>query len=658
MTRRPRRLSLLSLGATAILVFAACGGGATATPTAAPAATPVPATPVPATPVPATTAAETPAAASGSPAASAPAESPAASASTGPAATPAGTPYPSPIAQPPAPAEGMTVYPDPSYGTVTCATDTTPGSFNGLPYGGNLKLITATDSHTVEFDFCNPDVAFLSQIAFQALAIDDAGYLIANMGTTAGSGAILNTPNGTGPYELATWDKGTRMDFKAFDGYWGPKALTPNLEFQWSDQAAARLVALQAGSVDGIDNPGKGDIATIQGDSTLKFYPREGTNTLYLGMNNTDSPWTNLKVRQAVAQAIDRKNIVDNFYPPGSSVADFFVPCSIPDACKGDKYWDYDPSAAKTLFQQGMQELGVDPATFSTKLSFRAAVRPYLPDPPTIAQEVANELQTNLGITVTLDLQDSGTFLDNNAAGKLDGLFLLGWGMDFPDASNFMDYHFGPGSGAKFGKPFPDLVAAITKAGRTPVDATREADYTKANNLIKADVPAVIIAHGGSGAAYKATVKNAVAAPLEEQFAFMQAPGDTLTFMQNAEPLSLYCGDETDGETLRACNQVKESLYAYEPGGSGTHPALAKKCTSNKDLTVWTCDLQTGVKFQQGQDFGPDDVILSFAAQWDTLNKLHVGRSGAFEYWDSLIGQGKLNPAGPCGLANTPACTP
>jgi len=103
---------------------------------------------------------------------------------------------------------------------------------------------------------------------------------------------------------------------------------------------------------------------------------------------------------------------------------------------------------------------------------------------------------------------------------------------------------------------------------------------------------------------------------------------------------------------------VKESLYAYEPAGSGTHPALAKSCTANKDLTVWTCDLRTGVKFQGGQDFGADDVILSFAAQWDVLNPLHVGRTGAFEYWDSLIGQGKLNPAGPCGLPNTAACAP
>ena len=88
------------------------------------------------------------------------------------------------------------------------------------------------------------------------------------------------------------------------------------------------------------------------------------------------------------------------------------------DACTGDDYWGYDPVAAKAQFIKGMQAEGLDPATFTTKLSFRAAIRGYNPDPPTIAQEIATELQTNLGITVTLDLQDSGTFLDQRDAAR------------------------------------------------------------------------------------------------------------------------------------------------------------------------------------------------------------------------------------------------
>ena len=43
---------------------------------------------------------------------------------------------------------------------------------------------------------------------------------------------------------------------------------------------------------------------------------------------------------------------------------------------------------------------------------------------------------------------------------------------------------------------------------------------------------------------------------------------DTFVWMQNAEPISLFCADETDGESLRACEQVMEGLYGYEINGT------------------------------------------------------------------------------------------
>ena len=62
-------------------------------------------------------------------------------------------------------------------------------------------------------------------------------------------------------------------------------------------------------------------------------------------------------------------------------------------------------------------------------------------------------------------------------------------------------------------------------------------------------------------------------------------PGDrdTLVWMQNAEPLSLYCGDETDGETLALCDQVKEGSTAYEVGGPETVPRSRPSATPNED---------------------------------------------------------------------------
>ena len=190
------------------------------------------------------------------------------------------------------------------------------------------------------------------------------------------------------------------------------------------------------------------------------------------------------------------------------------------------------------------------------------------------------------------------------------------------------------------------LFRFVKAGGESADDAEREKQYGLANDLIKEHVPAVIIAHGGSATAFKADVEGAHSSPLgNESFAVMKAGDrDTLSWMQNAEPIGLYCADETDGESLRACEQVKESLYGYQIGSTAPVPALATECTASEDLTVWTCTLRDGVTFHDGSTFDASDVVASFAAQWDVASPLHVGRSGSFEYWPALIGGGFLNP--------------
>ena len=150
----------------------------------------------------------------------------------------------------------------------------------------------------------------------------------------------------------------------------------------------------------------------------------------------------------------------------------------------------------------------------------------------------------------------------------------------------------------------------------------------------------VPISHGGSAVAFKATVEGGHASPLgNEYFAVVSVPGqDTFVWMQNAEPISLYCADETDGESLRGCEQVTEALLSYEVGGVAVEPALATACNANADLTEWTCNLREGVKFHDGSAFDANDVVMSLVVQWDAAHPLHTGNTGAFSYWSGLWG--------------------
>ena len=507
-------------------------------------------------------------------------------------------------------------------------------------YTGQIGLIKAVDAKTVEFTLCAPDAAFLSKVAFTSLAIQDADYLTE---TGGGGEALFRNPVGTGPYKLKAWTSGSEISLETNADYWGTAPLTPNAVIRWSTEAAQRLVELTSGNVDGIDNPGADDFEAIGANPDLKLFPRTALNVFYLGMNNTKQYWENDKVRQAIAMGIDRQRIVDTFYPPGSSVASHFTPCDIPGGCTGDEWYPFDPTAAKAL----LTEAGF-PDGFSTKLHLRDVVRGYLPTPVDVATDIQAQLKANLNITTEIDVQDETTYLGTASRGELDGIFLLGWGADYPDVTNFLDVFFGVGADDGFGKKWDDITAPLQKGGQTADQAARDAEYTIANNLIKEHVPMVPIAHGGSATVFKADVTGAHSSPLgnEGLFAMKAGDRDTIVWLQGGEPGGLYCADETDGESLRVCEQILEPLYSYEIGGTAPEPSLAETCEANADSSVWTCTLREGVVFHNGATFDATDVLTTFAAQWDAEHPLHIGREGLFEYWGYLFG-GNLNPPPP-----------
>jgi peptide/nickel transport system substrate-binding protein len=499
-------------------------------------------------------------------------------------------------------------------------------------YGGEFSQIKAVDELTVEFDLCYPDPAFLAKLAFTTNEIQDSDYLAANMANHL----ILAKPNGTGPYKFDEYVRGDHVTLSAFDGYWGDKAKAEQMVFEWNSEAAARLLALQSGEVDGIDNPGPGDFATISGDSALKLYPREALNTMYVGMTNTFAPFDNEKVRLALAQGIDRQRIVDNFYPqPGSTVADYFTPCNVKFACEGDPWYKFDVAAAKALLAEAGLANG-----FSTHIYYRDVVRDYLPDVTIVATDLQKQLKDNLNITADLIPQESGTFLDNSSQGLLDGLYLLGWIADYPDPTNFLDYHFNNPSNLQFGTIDKSITDALKIGAQTYDEAARKAAYVDANNAIKAHAPMIPIAHGTSATAFKADVAGAHSSPFaREDFSVMDPGHSPLVWMQNAYPIALYCADEEDGETLRICDNIFEQLYKFQVGETEPTPQLATGCEANAEGTVWTCKLREGVKFHNGAAFDAGDVVDTFAVQWDLDHPLHIGRAGDFNYWAGLWAQ-------------------
>jgi ABC-type transport system substrate-binding protein len=507
-------------------------------------------------------------------------------------------------------------------------------------YAGMLRRIRAVDTNTVEFELCAPDVGLPTRLAMIPFAINDTAWLESRV-EPGGSGeqAIVTAVNGTGPYRLENWNRAADLSLVPHDAYWGAPARNERLIIRWRDDTSGRIDELRAGAVDGIDDAGVSGIEAVASDVELQAEPRAGLNVFYVGFNNTYAPFDNVKVRLAIALGLDRERIVEAFYPPGSEVASHFSPCAIEFGCAGDPWYGYNPASGRQL----LAEAGY-PDGFQTKIQFRDVARSYLPDPTAVATEIQAQLLANLNITADLEVLPEETFLATVDEGRADGIHLLGRSASVPELSSLLDPHFAAGASSEFGQTIDTLVDALASGTDTVDPAGRMSAYTDVNNAIRSAIPMIPIAHAGMLALFRTDVGGAVTSPLRtERFAAM-TPDDRrqLVWLAESAPEGLYCADETGATSLLACAQLSEGLFAFEPGGATVTPALATGCEPVPELTTWTCTLRPGVTFHDGTTLDANDVVLSFAAQWDAEHPLHAGREGRFEPFIDTFG-GHLN---------------
>ena len=541
----------------------------------------------------------------------------------------------------------------PPSGDAPCGEAAPPDAAHAA-YRGALKRIVAKNASTVVFDLCSPDVAFLTKVASPAFAINDSGWLHSHTSPkAAGDQSIVSQVNGTGPYRLESWDRGTEISLDRNDAYWGTPAKNERLIVRWGGDSSERIAELQSGTVDGIDGIDAAGAATVDADVTLQVEPRAGRDVVYLGFAFADPPLGNETVRQAIAGGLDRAAIVAADFPPGAEVATHYTPCEVPHGCAGADWTGYDPIQAREL----LAAAGL-PDGFSTTLYYSATPTPSMPDPGRVAAEIQTELLGNLGIGAKLVLMPDAAYHRAVDDGTLDGLHLLDRGASYPDPSAYLDPRFAASAGPEFGTPFSDIDKALA-AGRASVNAAkRETAYGKANDLLRQHVPMIPIGRAMQPTAYGADVDGAIASPVGlERFAAM-TPGDRrqLVWLTTAEPPGLYCADETDPIAGLVCSQTMDGLYAFSPGAAAPVPALATSCDPNAALTVWTCHLRHGVQFDDGSTLDAGDVATSFAVQWDAENPFHRGRTGDFATFAAWFG-GFLHPPAPPAPPASPAPT-
>ena len=513
-------------------------------------------------------------------------------------------------------------------------------------YGGNLKSVEALDMLTVRVTLCNPDAIFEQKAASLGLSVHPAEYVNA----TQGEGDLLTKAIGTGPLKLVNWDQGNEMVFERFDDYWGEPSIEETVILRWNSEAAARATELRAGAIDGMKFANPDDIPVFRADPNFNLIDIPPLTGVYVAMSNFFAPLDDVRVRKAIAMGIDRQRIVDNFFPPGSPLTPDFAPPAVFGHVGEGGVPGFDQDAAKALLEEAAADLGfelpLDSVTDTRSgeergltLTWRDVVRGYLPNPGIIANDVASQL-ADIGVIADVQVVESGTFLASANAGN-EPLHILGWHADFPDASNFYSCCFGPNN-TQLGVPNPALYEPLVSASQVLDPEERMGYFRQVADAMAEHVPWVPFGHAGAADVWQVRMIGVHPGLLDgtEEFSRIEDPDDNnVIYMQNAEPISLYCNDTWDGETFRACHQVSEALLDFERGGVDVIPGLAHAWEVSDDGLSWTFHLRDGVLFHDGSTLDANDVVVSWQAPADCASPNHTGTGQAFAIYKSIFQQ-------------------
>jgi peptide/nickel transport system substrate-binding protein len=231
-------------------------------------------------------------------------------------------------------------------------------SDDGLTYtfklhgGVNFHDGTAFDSADVKFsldramaeDSTNAQKGLFAGIA--AVETPDAGTVVITLKQPAGNflfnlgwgDAVIvapesaaenkNTPVGTGPFKFDRWVKGDRIELVRNGGYWGKPVKLARATIKIIPDPAAATAALLAGDIDAFPNfPAPEALAQFEGDSRYTVVIGSTEGETILAMNNARAPLDDIRVRRALAHAIDRKAVVDGaMFGYGTPIGSHFAP--------------------------------------------------------------------------------------------------------------------------------------------------------------------------------------------------------------------------------------------------------------------------------------------------------------------------------------------
>ena len=172
---------------------------------------------------------------------------------------------------------------------------------------------------------------------------------------------IKTNPVGTGAFEFSNWVQGDRIELTRNADYWGTPAALESATFKFISDPTAGFAAMMAEDVDAFVNfPAPENLPQFEADPRFQVIVGSTEGETILSTNNKMPPLDNVKVRKAIAHAIDRQAIIDGaMFGVGTPIGTHFAPHH-PDYLDLTANSAYDPNLAKQLLAEAGFENGFE----------------------------------------------------------------------------------------------------------------------------------------------------------------------------------------------------------------------------------------------------------------------------------------------------------
>ncbi len=322
-----------------------------------------------------------------------------------------------------------------------------------------ISDVTVVDPLTVKITLAEPDGMFLFNMAWGDAVIVAEDNI----------DSIKTDPIGTGAFKFTDWVQGDRIDMERNPDYWGEPAKLDKATFKFISDPTAAFAAVMAEDVDAfVGFPAPENLPQFEADPRFQVLVGSTEGETVLAMNNKQEPFDDIRVREAVAHAIDRQTIIDGaMFGYGTPIGTHFAPHN-PAYVDLTDLSAYDPAKSREL----LAEAGL-PDGFKTTL--------HLP-PPSYARrggEIIAAQLAQVGIQAEIINVEWAQWLESVFNGKNFGLTIVSHTepMDIGIYAR-PDYYFQYDS-----KDFQDVMATLART----TDPAQRTDLLKQAQTIIAE---------------------------------------------------------------------------------------------------------------------------------------------------------------------------